>query len=250
MLGKPAAAVLADQPPQAVGVPGGQREGPVFRHHYVRRVLARERAGRHHRLPVDLAAAELGQQPPGHVGGGGVDRAGRRQRRHGPLRHRHDDAIAALVGGGVVGVGEHVVHRQLRPVHSQRRQQPGSQVTLPPGTGDRLDDVAGQPVAQVAVLKRLAQVLAQRQEPQPADQLGAGPVRVTDPGQVMAGQAGPVSQQVDHAQAFGDDRIVQPDLGNVIPERALPVEQPVIDQRSYRRHRECLRDRPDGEQGV
>ena len=150
----------------------------------------------------------------------------------------------------MIRVGEHVIGRQLRPVHPQRRQQPGSQVILPPGAGEHLHEVACHQVAQVAVLERLAQVLAQRQEPQPADHLGAGPARMTEPGQVMAGKARPVGQQVDDAQAIGHHRIVQPELRQVIPKRAFPLKQAIIDQGTHGRHREGLRGRPDGQQRV
>jgi hypothetical protein len=41
---EPVTAVPADEPAQAVGVPGGGGEGPVLRQHDVRFVLARHRA--------------------------------------------------------------------------------------------------------------------------------------------------------------------------------------------------------------
>ena len=81
-------------------------------------------------------------------------------------------------------------------------------------------------VAEVAVLELLAQVHAQRQKPQPADQLGAGPARMTEPGQVVARQARPVGQQVDDAQTIGHHRVVQPEFRQVIAERTLPLSRP------------------------
>ena len=39
--------------------------------------------------------------------------------------------VAALVAAGMVGVGAQVIDRQVRAVHAERRQQPGSQEVLP-----------------------------------------------------------------------------------------------------------------------
>ena len=150
----------------------------------------------------------------------------------------------------MVWIGAHVVDRQVRAVHPKRRQQPGSQVVLPRGAGEHLHDMSRHQVAEVAVLELLAQVPAQGQKPQPADQLGAGPARVTEPGQVVARQARPVGQQVDDAQTIGHHRVVQPELRQVIAERTLPLKQAVIDEGADRRRREGLRGGPDGEQRV
>jgi hypothetical protein len=176
--------------------------------------------------------------------------AGRRQGRDGPLRHGHDDALAALVRRGMVRVGAHVVDRQVRAVHAQRRQQPAAQVVLPRRTGEHLHGVPGHQVAEVAVLELLAQVLAEGQEPQPADQLSPGPVRVTEPDHFVARQAGPVRQQVDDGQAVAQHGIVQPDLRHIVPERTLPVEQAVIGEGPDRGRGEGLGGGPDGEQRV
>jgi hypothetical protein len=110
--------------------------------------------------------------------------------------------------------------------------------------------VPGHQVAEVAVLELLAQVPAERQEPQPADQVGAGPVRVADPGQVVPGQPGPVRQQVGDGHPAGHHGIVQPQAGQIVLERALPLQEAVVDEGADRRDGERLRDRPDGEQRV
>jgi hypothetical protein len=70
--------------------------------------------------------------------------------------------------------------------------------------------VSCQRVAEVAVLEALAQIPAQRQESQAADQFGAGQVWVTEPGQVVARQAGPVGQQVEDGHTIGHHGVVQP----------------------------------------
>jgi hypothetical protein len=192
----------------------------------------------------------MGQQPPGQVGGARVDGTGRRHSRNGPLGHGHDDALAALVRRGVVRVGGHLVDRQVRAAHAQWCQQAVAQAVLPPRAGEHLHGVTGRQVAEVAVLERLAQVLAEGQEAQPADQLGPGPARVAEPGHLVARQAGAVRQQVDDGQAAAHRGIVQLDLGHVVPERALPVEQAVIDEGPDRGRGEGLGGGPDGEQGV
>ena len=161
--------------------------------------------------------------------------------------HGDDGALAALVRRGMVRVGGHLLDRQIRTAHAQRGQQAVAQAVLPRRAGERLHGVPGGQVAEVAVLEGLAQVLAERQEPQPADQLGPGPARVTEPGHLVARQARPVRQQVDDGQAVAHDGIVQLDLGHVVPERALPVEQAVIDQSPDRRRGEGLGGGPDGE---
>jgi hypothetical protein len=84
----------------------------------------------------------------------------------------------------------------------------------------------------------------------PADQFGPGPARVTEPGHLVARQAGPVRQQVDDGQAVAHHGIVQLDLRHVIPERTLPVEQAVIDDGPGRGRGEGLGGGPDGEQRV
>ena len=205
--------VPADQPAKPVGVRGEAGHLPGARHQHVRRELALRRGRRHHGRAVELPAGQLGQQPPGHVGGAGVDRAGGRDRRQRPLRHMHDDAVPARVRGGVVVVRQHLVHGQVRAAHPKRLKQPAAREVLPRDAGEGLHHVPRDEVPEVAVLELLAQVLAQRQEPQGADDLGAGPARLPDPGQVVPGQPGPVRQQVNDRQAVGSDGIVQPDAG-------------------------------------
>ena len=150
----------------------------------------------------------------------------------------------------MVRVSGHVVDRQVRAAHPQRRQQPGTQEILPGAAGEHLHGVPGDQVAEVAVLERLSQVLAEGQEPQPTDHLGPGPVRVTEPDQVVTRQAGPVRQEVDDGQAVGHHRVVQPKLRQVVAERTLPFEQAVIDKGADRRRGEGLGDGTDGEQRV
>ncbi len=108
----------------------------------------------------------------------------------------------------------------------------------------------GDQVPEVAVLELLAQVPAQRQEPQAADDLGAGPAGLSDPGQVVPGQPGPVRQQVNDRQAVARDGIVQPDAGHVIPQRPVPFQQSLINEGANGRRGERLGRGPDGEQRV
>jgi hypothetical protein len=150
----------------------------------------------------------------------------------------------------VVVVGEHLRHRKVRAAHAKRLEQPAAHEVLPRHAGQCLHHVAGHQVAEIAVLELLAQVLAQRQEPQGADELRAGPAWLPDPGQVVPGQPGAVRQQVGDRQAVADKGIVQPDLGDVIPQRPVPVEQFLIDEGADGCRGERLRRGPDGEERV
>ncbi len=256
MLGDPVLAVPADHPAQPVGVPGRGGKRPVLGYQCLRGVLHGHRGRRHDRLAVEpaghagLGSAELGQQPAGHVGGAGVDGARGRQGGHRPCGHRNHDASAALVGGGVVLVGEQLTDRQVRAAHPEGREQPGLHVVLPRHAGQHLHEVPGDQVAEVAVLEPLAQVPAERQEAEPADLVGARPVRVADPDQVVAGQSGPVRQQVGDGHPAGHYGIVHPQARQVILERLLPLEEALVGEGAHRRDGERLRHRPDGEQWV
>jgi hypothetical protein len=134
--------------------------------------------------------------------------------------------------------------------HPQRPKQPRSQEVLPGRAGEHVHDVPGEHVAEVAVLEGLAQVPAERQEPQPPDHVSTSQVRMTDPGQVVPGQSGPVRQQVDDGQPLGHHGVMQPKAREVVAERALPLEQAVIHQGANRGRREGLGDGPDGEQRL
>ena len=52
---------------------------------------------------------------------------------------------------------------------------------------------------------------------------------MAEPGQVVAGQARAVGQQVDDGQAIGHHGVVQPQVRQVVAERALPLKEAVID---------------------
>jgi hypothetical protein len=59
-----------------------------------------------------------------------------------------------------------------------------------------------------------------------------------------------VRQQVGDGHPVGHHGIVQPQARQVILERALPLQEAVVDEGADRRDGERLRDRPDGEQRV
>jgi hypothetical protein len=211
---------------------------------------------RDHRGFDDLFAivrtlARLEEKPPGHVVGGGVDRAGGRHIVNVIVRGRHDFSIDQTVGR------RNVAHRleggsaSVAPVHPERREDALVDEVLPADVGHSRDNLACHQEHGVRVPEAGSEVEGRLQQAKAVE--GVGPVvNRAKPRQVPdeCAETTAVAEEIADRDLAGDQRIVQLELRHVAEDRIVPRNLAVLHQQTHRRRGERLRARTDAEEGV
>ena len=131
-------------------------------------------------------------------------------------------------------------------LHAELVGQPRADEVLVALPADARDQKTEHVVAEVVVLKVRANILAQLEMPHRREQLGrlaiAGKVHP-----IVARQARPVTEQVEHSHPLGRNRVGQAKFRNVVAHRFRPVEPPFVLQERHGGCGEGLGDRADEE---
>src|SRR5439155_12468962 len=129
-----------------------------------------------------------------------------------PLLVRARDIVAALC----------LLDRQIASIHLERLEHTRRDELLPRHPGDDIDEMPDRDVAEVRVLEPLTDVGAQLEIAQPADEVGARPLRMTEPYELVARQTGTMRKQIAHGDPLAGYGIVHRELGDVLAERRVP----------------------------
>ena len=178
------------------------------------------------------------------------DQPGRPDRpRQLPGRGGRELAVLLLVPDG--GTEEQrLLGERHRVVEAQRGEQPLAHRLVPRLAGDLLDHPAQQGVAGVAVGPGGAERVVLTGLAEHVDVLLQAVVAAAGVGEHVAVDAAGVGEQVPQGHLLGDVGVRQPQLGQHLGDRAVELEQPLVDQHHRDGGGPHLGDRPDLEDGV
>ena len=199
----------------------------------------------------ELAAVQLQLYPLGHVGGAGIDGAGRA----GVVEYFEGDDLqfalqtrmrkSYVVAGLDVGVGD------VGMGHAQRCKNSLANVVVPGGAGHGGDDLSGGHIEKIVVGVVAAETGGGLHEAQLVDDFFARVSRVRPEQQIAFAEshAAAMREQIADGHFVRDIRVVHHEAGEALVDGIVPGELAFIDQCGERGGSECFGVGADAEQG-